>query len=104
MNLGILPTAYVEIDKNNKLFKKNYNDIANIYVHGGLTYSRSFLQDIKKDTWFIGWDYGHAGDYLGYEIIYPNELRNKEDKKWTTEEIYEDVKNVIDQIIEVNNA
>lgn len=102
LNLGTHPTAYVEIPIESKLFGKNYEEIycmgIDIDVHGGLTYSDTYLQDIKKDTWFIGWDYAHYDDYMppyegiGYEY---------QGKKWTTEEIFEDVVSCIEQIIEI---
>ena len=99
LNLGTHPTAYVEIPKESKLFHKGYMEIDDINVHGGLTYAEDHLQDIKEDTWFIGWDYAHAGDYLGFEAILPSQLRLNE-KKWTTEEIFDDVVSVIEQIQE----
>ena len=109
LNLGTHPTAYVEIPKGNKLFSKNYNEIyeddIDIEVHGGLTYSRNFLfldKDTKKDnSWFIGWDYAHYNDYCGYDELYPQFATGG--YKWTTEEIIEECKSVIEQIIKANN-
>lgn len=98
LSLGTHPTAYIEIPKESKLFGKDYGDI-NISVHGGLTYSSNHLQDIKKDTWFIGWDYAHLGDYFGLDSLFDTDI-NRKSKKWTTEEIFEDVVNAIEQIIE----
>lgn len=103
MNLGTHPTAYVEIPITNKLFGKSYNQIydigINIDVHGGLTYSRDHLLGGENNKWFIGWDYAHAGDYAGYIEKYPELSRlSIYDKKWTTEEIFEDVVNVIEQL------
>lgn len=93
MNLGTHPTAYIEIPKEHKLYSKHYGNI-DIDVHGGLTYSESYLwidnETELKDSWFIGWDYAHCGDYLGYEEMYPIEMQI-EQKKWTTEEIQEEV-------------
>lgn len=97
LNLGTHPTAYIEIPKTNKLFGKDY-DYIDINVHGGLTYASDHLQDIKKDTWFIGWDYMHYGDYSGYDSI--TGLMPANSKKWTTEEMFDDVVNAIEQIIE----
>lgn len=87
LNLGTHPTAYVEIPITSKLYKKHY-DYIDIDVHGGLTYSEDYL-DIGDDVlkgWFIGWDYAHFEDYMGYELNFPPELRTN-GKKWTTEEI-----------------
>jgi len=98
LNLGTHPTAYIEIPEGHKLFGKHYDDIY-INVHGGLTYSEDDLLGIKSKSWFIGWDYAHAGDYMGYEELFG--FINPNDKKWTTEEIIKDCKNVIEQIIEM---
>lgn len=100
LNLGTHPTAYVEIPKGHKLFGINYMDIEDsIDVHGGLTYSSNELMGIKSENWFIGWDYAHCNDYCGYEEDMPESIRTY-GKKWTTEEIIEECKNVIDQIID----
>ncbi len=102
LNLGTHPTAYVNVKNNVLLNKKNYDDI-DINVHGGLTYSEDHLWiENKKEIkgWFIGWDYAHAGDFSGYYFNFNNFISTlKLNKQWTTEEIYEDVKSVIEQCI-----
>ena len=102
LNLGTHPTAYIEIPKENKLYRKSYDEIykigCDIDVHGGLTYSNNELMGVKSENWFIGWDYAHYGDYYGYEETMPESIRTY-GKKWTTEEIIEECKNAIDQII-----
>lgn len=100
LNLGTHPTAYVEISKDHKFYKKNYIDIDDkIIVHGGLTYSSDHLnidKNIKiEDSWFIGWDYAHYDDYC----CFTSQLANF-GKKWTTEEIMAECKNVINQLCE----
>ena len=107
LNLGTHPVAYVEIPKKSKLYKKKYDKI-DINVHGGLTYGNSFLMlsehEILDNTWFIGWDYAHAGDYIGYELQFPElSLNSVDDKKWTTEEMIADCVSVIDQIERIDN-
>lgn len=103
LNLGTHPTAYIEISKEDKLYGKSYDEIyrigCDIDVNGGLTYSDNELMGISSDNWFIGWDYAHCGDYCGYEETMPESIRTY-GKKWTTEEIIEECKNAIDQIIE----
>lgn len=92
LSLGTHPTAYIKIPKNHKYYNKDYDEI-DIDVHGGLTYSKHYLytsENEKLDGWFIGWDYAHLGDYLGYEEMYPSFLEMKE-KKWTTKEIQKEV-------------
>ncbi len=86
------PTAYVLLTKKDKLFFGNeYQCTEHINCHGGLTYSGKYSKG-TEEQWIIGWDYAHLGDRLG--VI--------SGKEWTTEEIYEDVKNVIEQVIEFN--
>ncbi len=108
MNLGTHPTAYVEIPQSSKLFKKDYDDIydfVDINVHGGLTYSDDNLSISETKIvsgWFIGWDYAHYGDFYGYDL-HPKNISlglTVGGKKWSTEEILEDVMNCIEQIID----
>ncbi len=103
LNLGTHPTAYIEIPRTSKLYGKGYNDI-DLDVHGGLTYANSDLNGVKNNSWFIGWDYAHCGDYYGYDIRWKGtELDSENNKKWTTEEIFNDVVNAIEQIITGGN-
>ena len=89
LNLGTHPTAYIRIPKEHKYYKEE-----NIYldVHGGITFSNMGIcvKDVILEGYWIGWDYGHFGDYAGYEEMYPKEFRTG-GKKWTTEEIKEEV-------------
>lgn len=97
LNLGTHPTAYVKIPEGHKYFGKPYGEI-DIEVHGGLTFSEDYLRINKNqviDGWFIGWDYAHYGDYIGYDRHWASSIENK---KWTTEEIFKDVKDVCYQL------
>ena len=98
VSYGTHPCAYVEIPKDNPLYKKDYEDI-DISCHCGLTFSDD-LTHVRTDLtgWFIGWDYAHVGDYIGSPTSY-YEKELFDGKKWTTEEVYEEVKNVIEQLI-----
>lgn len=56
---------------------------------------------------FLGWDYGHFGDYESFFSDFPDfdEEMKKNPRnyiKWTTREILEDVKTVIEWIIKEN--
>lgn len=96
-NLGTHPTAYVKVPKNSRFYGKSDIDIE---VHGGITYADDHIwinNTQKIEGWFIGWDYAHMGDYMGYEEKVPEEYRVG-GKKWTTEEIYKDVKDVCYQV------
>lgn len=100
MNLGTHPTAYIRIPEGYKEYKKDYDDI-DLQVHGGLTYASNYLwisKTQKIEGWFVGWDYGHFGDYAGYEEMFPTELRTV-GKKWTTEEIFKEVKEACYQLV-----
>jgi hypothetical protein len=101
---GSHPTAYVEIPQGHKAFGKdfcNYELPQLIEVHGGVTYQDSVLLTVddngERDHKFVGWDYGHAGDFEGCYIGNNNWLE-KNSKRWTVEEIIEECKEAIDQI------
>ncbi len=101
ISYGTHPCAYVELPKDHPLYGISYIDIEDMYninVHGGLTYSTdSFL--LLDNTWIIGWDYSHCYDYSTYSrdcSFLKHEL-----KMWTTEEMIDDCISVIDQLIEI---
>ena len=95
LNLGTHPCAYIDVTGTN-LSGKDYSDIY-ISCHGGLTYSEECLSTVDKRGWFIGWDYAHCSDFAGYELNMPVYMRTN-GKRWTTAEIVEECKQVIDQI------
>lgn len=103
MSLGTHPTAYIRIPKGHKLYGKDDAEIyqkIDIGVHGGITYISDSItiENIGKvDGWIIGWDYGHYGDYMGIEESVPTEFRTG-GKKWTTQEIYKEVREACYQI------
>ncbi len=98
MNLGTHPTAYIRIPKNNRFYGKEEGEI-DVNVHGGITYSEEglYIENGKTiEGWFIGWDYGHYGDYLGFEEKYIKGCASG--KKWTTDEIFAEVREACYQI------
>lgn len=98
-NMGTHPTAYVEVPKGHKYYGLQYNDI-DIDVHGCLTYSQYHLpRQNNGDTWVIGWDYAHFGDYMPI----PGDVIGIDTHIWTTEEIVRECKSVIEQLVEANN-
>ena len=100
VNYGTHPCAYVMIPKDSKYFKKDFGEI-DINVHGGLTYSNNYLPFVAKNDetgWYIGWDYAHYGDYVGYEERVPKQFQVG-GKKWTTEEIKNEVREVCYKVI-----
>lgn len=97
IHLGSHPTAYIGIDPSHKLAYKSYTDASiNLNVHGGVTYSgtinRLNSSNLKKIYWY-GWDYSHAGDFLGYDTP----LCKPTDKKWTFSEIFTHVVQAIEE-------
>lgn len=106
ISLGTHPCAYVEIPKGHKYFGKPYDEIP-LDCHGGVTYSESDLVfheyspkyhcEVKttiEDTWIIGWDYAHSGDY--YASYVGGSWMG--DKKWRTEDIFNEIKYVVNQL------
>lgn len=96
LNLGFHPTAYVE-DKLNIGSYEKADDFVD--VHCGFTYYGKLKSDLSE-TRYLGWDYAHCGDYSGTYEFYPDIYVDCDDKKWTTEEIFEQVKSAIEQFIE----
>ena len=93
------PTAYIRIPEDSKYYGKNMGKI-DLEVHGGITYADDHLyisENQKIDGWFVGWDYGHYGDYAGYEELLPQNIRCG-GKKWTTKEILKEVKEACYQV------
>lgn len=91
--IGTHPCAYVGIPKGHALYGKHYDKSVLNHIsalaHGGLTYSERSIP--LKGLWNLGWDYAHYGDYR------PG--ISEDGRKWTTEEILENVHEVIDLII-----
>lgn len=90
MSYGTHPCAYV------KTQNEQYVDENDIDVHGGITFNGGRDFGCGRNH-YIGWDYAHCGDYCGLDMMLPPEYIT-DDKKWTTEEILEDVKDVIKQL------
>lgn len=92
LNRGYYPTAYVE----NKLGITDIFDerINSVDVHCSFSYCGDAYWDKEDKTSYLGWDYGHICDYNGCLPFTLNKL-------YTTEEIYEEVKSVIDQLIQL---
>lgn len=84
------PCAYVMIPKDHPFFEKHYDEVsemADIDVHGGFTFS-NYMDDGDVPGWYLGWDYAHNGDY--------NPLAFYGGKRWTTAEMVEHCKRVVD--------
>jgi hypothetical protein len=100
------PLAYIKVPENHPFMKiKNYNDVP-LDVHGGVTFMADVVdkddsfQKFDKGRW-IGWDYGHAGDWdyivLGEDIMDWN--KQFDNKMWTFEEVEKEVKAAIRELL-----
>lgn len=96
---GRHPTAYVRVNESDKWYNIDYDKISAIDCkpHGGFTFSSFVSKEFEEteDTYWVGWDYAHFGDYLSYPL---NSVLSMTDgaKKWSIEEIEDDCKKVID--------
>ena len=103
LNLGTHPCGYVEIPHDSKYFNVDYNNIP-VECHGGLTYGRGFLHTvagIDDNRYFIGWDYAHYCDYVGYHSMFGVDEAPFGDRRYTTEDVVRECKNVIEQLIKL---
>lgn len=91
VSLGSHPCGYVSIPDNHPLHGKLDLMEAIIACHGGI----SFYDRIKDwgTEFYIGWDYAHAGDFIGGGLG-----REEFDTKYTTEEIVNECYLVIGQL------
>ena len=94
LSMGTHPCAYVDVSDMEDALDTNRID-----CHGGITYSDNHLATVDGEGWFIGWDYAHWDDYNG---MIPK-CFSENFKLWTTQEIVEECKNVIDQIVELRS-
>lgn len=100
---GTHPTAYVRIPKGHRYYKKQYYDLP-VLCHWGFSFSAEdlvFNPVELKDSWWVGWDYAHIGDYVSCYNETVGILNADSYKKWSTQEILSEVKNVIKQLKEV---
>jgi hypothetical protein len=54
--------GYVGVEKGHPWFKKSYDDLQDVHVHGGLTFSDH--RDGDESIWWLGFDTAHYGDNL----------------------------------------
>lgn len=94
LDLGTHPCAYIDVS-HTKLNGVDYDDI-DLQCHCGLTYSNARLKGVDKVGWYIGWDYAHYCDFVGYTLMYPTWQSNG--KMWTTEEIVAECQQVITRL------
>ena len=97
VSYGCHPCAYIAISEGQPYYKAKSYDEVEIDCHGGCTYAEWGYSGIFNSNYkVIGWDYGHCNDYSGiYEKDSP--LYNQ-CKKWTTQEMIEECKEVIERL------
>lgn len=92
---GTHPAAYVE----NKVNATDYDDniLGDIIVHGGFNFcEKGYWSNVAEKINWLGWSYNYSNDYIGG-------YRWNCWTKWTTSDIYEQVKNVIEQFIKIRD-
>ncbi len=62
----------VLIPKGHKLHGVDYRNLENIDCHGGLTFSGD---DLDSGKWYIGFDCGHFGDGVDFDLISNKQTR-----------------------------
>ena len=101
VSYGTHPCCYVGVGSKHPFYDEHYDSI-DLNCHGGITYaerSNDIGSKIMKNYYVLGWDYAHIDDYMGY---YNSEvsrgLSYSKWKKWTTEELLEEIKKVVQQL------
>ena len=114
LSLGMHPCSYIGVPKNHKFFGLGYDEIYEKYgydaldVHGGITYTDPDMYPnpvFLPDVFWVGWDYGHSGDWASYyeEEVLKGTLsyHQKNDHKWTLKELQKEMKKALKKIKEV---
>lgn len=106
--------GYIGINEKNAFYEKDYDDMYEIEVHGGLTYAgggNNSDYPIESNLWWFGFDCAHGRDANDLGIIKElNEGRNLDFLLTTSnhgtvrtlEYCIQECKNVVDQIIDMN--
>lgn len=107
---GMHPCAYIRIPDDSclaNICKELYNRadrpfydapmFNQVRVHGGFTFGEIFTKRSKEPLWgpgvWIGWDYGHCGDWAGYET--EEENISSGNTKWGIHDIIPEVASAI---------
>lgn len=89
---GTHPCAYIKVTRENR--ERIAKMAKPAPCHGGITYMENKLDgldDAGDGTW-VGWDYSHMGDFLGFYIP----IGAENGKRWTTDEIMQDIIKMVD--------
>lgn len=106
---GSHPCAYINVPKENwEVFLKRegidsstdatyIEDIFEIYVHGGITYSGDVLPSkvLNIPGNWLGWDYAHCDDFTWNQFSHtPKDYEHA----WKTKEIYDEIVEAIKEL------
>lgn len=107
VSYGNHPCCYIELSAGHPLFGVDYDELPDPvgYIpHGGFTYSEPYLKAINSSEgagkWYLGWDYGHIGDFCAYMLMphWQSDPEAEHAKKWTINELVEECIDVIKKI------
>ena len=92
---GSHPCAYVQFPGIENLCSYEHIKVK-AKVHGGFTFLGMLWngEEYGLPGIWLGWDYAHFDDYVSF-------LDSIDGKKWTTAEMIDECKNVINQIIDI---
>lgn len=96
INRTLNPCSYIRLNPNSPFLGKDEEDIP-IDCHYGLTYARNHSMlgfDELPIGYWIGWDYGHLGDYCNGDIRPVDGFSHK----WTYEELIQEMIYVCGQL------
>ena len=97
------PDAYIEVKEDDWISKTEIADYDQRYdayqgyVHGGATFYGKCYWNKEDTRTYLGWDYGHCGDYEASSKLY------EDCKKWSYAEILMDIARVWEDLEWMNN-
>ena len=80
-----IPCGYVGIPKSHRYHGVHSDNIDNIEVHGGLTFS-NYCKEQNHDLWWLGFDCSHAFDLLTSLTEPPYVLRSNKSEDYVEEQ------------------
>lgn len=99
VNYGPHPCCYVEIPVEHDFYQNRTIGSLSVPCHGGITYTGHLEQlGQPSDKLFIGWDYAHCFDFVGWHMMTTIIGPYYDEHHWTTEELVQECKEVIDYL------
>ena len=98
VSYGIHPCAYIALEEGQPFYRACLCEDVDVQCHGGCTFVEWGYGKLFNHTYkVIGWDYGHYDDFSGSSIKWGTEW-NARSKKWTTEEMVQECRDVIERL------